>query len=859
MREYFTDGVCFVSLSTISDPGLVMPSIGQELGIQDASKHPLLGLLKAYLRDKHLFLLLDNFEQVVVAAPGLSDLLSACPHLKILVTSRAVLHLSGEYVYPVPPLALPELKHLPVSDALSRYAGVALFLQRAQAGKPDFQLMPTNAQTIAEVCVHLDGLPLAIELAAARVKLLSPQALLARLGQRLQVLTSGAQDAPVRQQTLRNTLQWSYDLLNANEQRLFRRLSVFVGGWTLEAVEAVCYYDMQEEQVFALDEVASLLDKSLLLQVERADKELRLHMLMTVREYGLECLRESGEAEQTHQAHALYYLALAEEAEKRQSGGEQALWLDRLEREHDNFRAALRWLSERQESELTLRLGGALYWFWSVREYINEGYLWLKKALAGTEGVMASVRVKALNNAGALGYNLGTYDDQVEALFQESLALSRQFGDIRGCATALYWLGQLACWTKCDYSQARAFAKESLKLYTAVNDKSGIADSLMVIGYTALNQGNYSEARLFLEQGAACFREVDDYWGMAYSLQYVARVLLELGDYELARTAVEESLAISNELDYKGGIATALGLKGHLALKQGDTATARVLIEESLVRHQERKEQSGKSEALFLLARVSQAEGKYTAARTLYEECLALIEKQYEQGMWIHCMEGLGAVALAQGSSAWAVLLWGAAAQLRKVQGVAMSPLARNDYDQAMATACKQLGEKMFASLWERGYAMTPEQALTPPGPTTESIHLLTAQLAPIPSSSSTYSASLTRREVDVLRLVAQGLKFQPLFLSGCQPEACKALSHVMLLAIQPAGHLSLRMAVQPAEHYLVEALLYGHPGDRISLSDSTTKELHGRQLIGMLSILIRVDFAYAALCKLRYPQSAKR
>src|SRR5579864_7508647 len=338
----FDDGVCFVPLAPISDPDLVAPTLARVLGLKEAGDQALLALLKASLQDKQLLLLLDNFEQVLAAVPLLAELLADCPHLNILVTSRAVLHIRGEHEFPVPSLTLPDFTHLPEGEALAQYAAVALFLERARAVKPDFQLNPADTRGIAEICIRLDGLPLAIELAAARIKLLPPQALLARLRHRLHVLTSAAQDVPTRQQTLRNTLAWSYDLLDAQEQQLFRRLSVFVGGCTLEAVEGL-YTALGEMPTDVLDGMASLIDKSLLQQTEQDGEEPRPVMLETIREYGLETLLASGEMESTRQAHAEYYLRLSERAELELGGPQQAAWLERLEQEHDNLRAALSW------------------------------------------------------------------------------------------------------------------------------------------------------------------------------------------------------------------------------------------------------------------------------------------------------------------------------------------------------------------------------------------------------------------------------------------------------------------------------------------------------------------------------------
>jgi len=357
----FPDGVSFVSLAPLSDPTLVLSTIAQGLDVKESGARPLLGLLIADLRDKHLLLCLDNFEHLLPAAPQLTDLLSACPHLTMLVTSRAVLHVQGEHLFPVPPLAVPDLIQLPpTAETLLSSAAVVLFLQRAQALQPTFQITSTNARPIASVCIRLEGLPLAIELAVARITLFPPQALLARLTQRLHFLTSGTRDVPARQQTLRNTIAWSYHLLAEEEQRLFRRLAIFAGGCTLEAVEAVCEAPGGVGKGF--ESVASLIEKSLLQQTEQEGEEPRLRMLETIREYALEELFASGEFETTQQAHAAYYLSLAEQAEL--EGPRQVRWLERLEREYDNLRAALRWgLSEAADEEgehrkeLALRLG----------------------------------------------------------------------------------------------------------------------------------------------------------------------------------------------------------------------------------------------------------------------------------------------------------------------------------------------------------------------------------------------------------------------------------------------------------------------------------------------------------------------
>ena len=409
LRAHFADGVWFVSLAPISDPDLVIPTIAQTLGLWEAGERSLLEQLQVFLRERQVLLLLDNFEQVVRAAMHVANLLTICSHLKVLVTSREVLHVRAEREFPVPTLSLPDPKRLPDLVALSQYEAVALFIQRAQAARPEFQVTKANAPVVAEICARLDGLPLAIELAATRIKLLPLQALLTRLGQRLQLLTSSARDVPAHQQTLRNTIQWSYDLLDAQEQQLFCRLSVFVSGCTLEAVEAISAA-LGNATLPVLDGVVSLIDKNLLQQTAQEGEEIRLLMLETIREYGWEALAERQEREAIQAAHAAYYLALAEEAERALGGPQQLLWLERLEREYDNLHAALHWLRLQgsrvegggEAAEQALRLETALSWFWIMRGYQNDGrrrprplFLDLEEALSAQEAVPMSPSTEA--------------------------------------------------------------------------------------------------------------------------------------------------------------------------------------------------------------------------------------------------------------------------------------------------------------------------------------------------------------------------------------------------------------------------------------------------------------------------------
>src|SRR5216683_875417 len=578
LGEVFAGGVFFVSLSTINDPLLVMPTIAQALGIRDRAGQPLLARLAEMLQQKQVLLLLDNFEQVVGEASEVADLLTSCPQLKMLITSREVLHVRAEHEFAVPPLALPDPAHLPDLATLTHSPSVALFLQRAQAVKPEFQLTTTNARAVAEICVRLDGLPLAIELAAARMKLLSPEALLARLGRRLAMLTGGGRDVPARQQTLRNTIEWGYQLLNTWEQRLFGWLSVFVGGCTLQAAEVVCSVsDDGSGQV--LDGLASLVDKSLLQRMEQTGKgneEPRLLMLETIREYGLEALTSSGEGNSARQAHADYFLQLAEEAEPALKGPLLAEWLDRLEREHDNLRAALHWTIEGGgQAEMALRLGSALERFWVVRGHRNEGLAFLERALAGSAGVAADVRAKALLAAARLAFNQSNYD-QGEMLAQQSLALFRELGDRRGVALALDRLG-MAAWRRGDFATARVLMEEDLALFRELGDRDRVAWSLFTLGLLNNKQGEYARACALFEESLTLYREMEHREGMAEALSLLARLEATRDDHAFARVLYEESLAMAQEIGDKELIASGLeGLASVVAAQDEPSWAARL-------------------------------------------------------------------------------------------------------------------------------------------------------------------------------------------------------------------------------------------------------------------------------------------
>jgi predicted ATPase/DNA-binding CsgD family transcriptional regulator len=759
VSEMFPGGVFFVNLSPISGPTLVVPAIAEALAIQERSGRSLLERLTEELRQRQMLLLLDNFEHVVSAAEQVATLLAECPLIKVLVTSREVLHVRAEHEFPVPPLSVPDLHHLPDLAILSHQAAVALFLQQAQAVKPDFHLTEANARAIAELCARLDGLPLAIELAAARMKLFSPRALLARLGQRLSVLTGTSRDVPERQQTLRNTIAWSYNLLNEGEQRLFRRLSAFAGGCTLEAIEAVCTLP-DGPSASILDGVASLVDKSLLQHVEQhTGEEPRFAMLETIREYALESLESCGETEAARRAHASYLLRLAEESEPGMTGPQQAALLARLEQEHDNLRAAMQWMLEHAEEgkAMALRLGGALRSFWFVRAYFSEGRDFLEQALLRSDDVAAPVRAKALYAASQL-YDALASPDRAEELCKQSLTLYQELGDIMGIASCLHLLADII-WNLGNLAQARALGEESLTLFREVGDRRSVAYVLYHLGSLAVEQGEYTRGRDLLTESLTINRELGDTRIIAVSLFSLAlSYRLSGGDLAQAHTLLNESLALSREIGDKENIVNCLSLSGLLALSEGDMASARSLTAQALALFQEMK-LHGTALPLFAVAEVAAAEGDAPRAQALYEQGVGVAMKAGDQRTLTSGLEGLAATVAAQGNHVGAAYLWGAAEALREALGMPLSPIARALYQRAVAAARSQPGEQAFATAWAEGRTMSPEQALAASeqvvlaAPTQEE-----RSSSPITASPPTYPDGLTAREVEVLRVVAQGL-----------------------------------------------------------------------------------------------------
>src|SRR5215210_5494141 len=522
VMDQFEEGVCFAALAPISDPALVPSAIVQALRIKQGAGQSVVEALEQCLWERQQLLLLDNFERLLEAGPLLARLLSDCPRLKVLVTSRGVLRLQGEHKYEVPTLTLPPAGYRP-SLEVDRYEGIYLFAERARAARSEFRITTKNAPAVIELCRRLDGLPLAIELAAARVSLLPPEAMLARLGN---MLAGGARDLPDRQRTLRATLDWSYGLLDEEERLLFARLAVFVGGWTLEGAEAVC--DVGEEGK-ALRHMSALVDKSLAQQTNILH-EPRFTMLETVREYALERLEESGELERLRRRHAGYFLELAEEEERESQGPLQGAWLDRLETEHDNLRAALEWsLTSQGDTEIGLQLTGALSHFWYMREHHSESRMWLESALERGSDATAA-RAKLLVGAGRLAW------------FQGELA------------------------------RANTLAEESLTLYRDLGDDAGAAFALLVLGRTEVSRGNRGRGETLVEESLASFRRQKNMWGIARALIVLGAAALFEDDSDRATANFQKSLAICRDLEDAEGIALSLLYLGYAAHMRGDEA-----------------------------------------------------------------------------------------------------------------------------------------------------------------------------------------------------------------------------------------------------------------------------------------------
>jgi predicted ATPase len=665
------NGVVFVNLAPIADPGLVASAVARALGIRESGDVALVTAIAEHLRGLgRALLVMDNFEQVSDAAPVVQELLDACPDLHALVTSRVVLRLYGEQEFPVPPLPLPTLGALFSPSTLIDYASVALFVQRAAAAKPDFALTPKNAAAVVEICRRLDGLPLAIELAAARVKILPPADLLTRIDRPLEVLTGGARDLPERQQTLRQTIKWSYDLLSSSERKLFRRLSVFAGGCTLEGAEAACNAT-EDLGVDVLDGIAALVDNSLLVQRASDDGEPRFVMLETFREYGRERLLEYGEAADTERAHAAYMLVIAEEETLQMNPAEREVWLRGCDVEHDNFRAAATRLIAAGDVEWALRLGAALFRFWEQRDHLTEGRETLARML-GMPGATAVPRLRA------------------RALY---------------CAAVLADI-------QTDPDAAESLSREACDIYREADDVQGMATTITVMAFQAQRRGRYDESTALFAETATLWERLGDVTAVELATSNVAHSAKTAGNFERARSLFEQLLASAQARNDIRAFTSALNGLGDVAAAEGNRDAARRYYQESLARYHEIDDRWGVARVLADLATIDlHAEDYEVADRSLMEALRAFRALGHQRGV-ARQLEALSRCAGKQSRHEAAVRLAGAAAAIRQHIGAPNKPLDREKVDLTLAQARAGLGDEAYSAAWKEGHSAPLDRIL---------------------------------------------------------------------------------------------------------------------------------------------------
>ena len=707
------DGVWLVELGALFDPALVPQAVADVLGVKETPETPLAQTLAEWLKEKRLLLILDNCEHLVSACASLADaLLRSCPGVHLLTSSREALNVPGEQMYRVPTLSVPDPKQTYTPPALLPFESVRLFTERAKTVQPSFAVTDANAADVAAICVRLDGIPLAIELAAARVRSLPVEQINTRLDQRFRLLTGGSRTVLPRQQTLRALVDWSYDLLTQNEKTLLCRLSVFAGGWTLEAAEAVCS-DETIEAWEVLDLLTSLVNKSLVAYDETEDGAGRDRLLETVRHYAADLLAASGETEDVQARAASWFLRFAEEAKPKLSGPEQGIWLSRLEAEHDNLRASLSWFeTANAPAEAGLKLGGQLFQFWNRRGHLSEGRLWLNRALAklAQEGEPSVVRARALNASGSLAFRQGDYEAARE-LREASLAIFRQLGNQSGIAATLMNLGMVAQ-EQGDYKAAQVLHRESLTIQRQLGDREGIGQALNNLGVVMLNQGDYAAAQALFEESLTLRQQMENKRGIAVCLINLGDVADSRGEYADAEALHKASLALSREQGEVYGIAASLNRLGSTACRRGDYDAARAFYAEALSLNRQQGDRSGIADSLMGLGMVAEKQGDLTAAYALCQESLAICRAMGDQRRIVISFVGLGSIAQGQYQPVQAARLLGAAASLRETIGTVLNPADQQEADSQAAQVREALGAEAFFVEWDIGRAMTLDQAV---------------------------------------------------------------------------------------------------------------------------------------------------
>ncbi len=722
VADAYADGVWFVPLAPVASATLVAATIAGALGIREHAADSVEATLRAYLRPRRVLLVLDNFEHVVDASPLIADLLSHCPDLQVLATSRAPLRISGEFELPIPPLGLPSLaRPLRFDDALASEA-VRLFVDRARAVQNHFELTEDNAETVVAICRRLDGLPLAIELAAARVRVLPLNAILARLDSRLTLLTGGGRDRPERQQTLRGAIAWSHDLLDAREQTLFRRLAVFAGGWTLDAAEAIAGFGPADRPLPVFDGLDALHDASLIQQQESTDRDaagdLRFGMLQTIREFATEQLGASSEREQVQENHASWYLDLATAAEPQLPGPSAVSWLDRLESDHDNFRGALDWLRARGDGEQAVSLAAALWRFWWLRGHVTEGREQLEAALSVTGSASSAARAAALDGAGVLAETQGDVD-HAHALHRQALALSKERGDKTGIARALGNLGVVA-FDRGDNEQATTLLEESLSLAREIGDQLLVATALNDLGTVAFGRVDLDRAELLYAESLALRRQLGSGSEIARTLNNLGSVAFDRGEFARACQLFTESVSLYRDAGDRWGVAGALIGLAVATHRLGDAPRAVALLEESLSRFGEVGDLRSVGLAALNLADALRDTDDLTQAAVHYRNALAQFAAADNRERVAQGFLGLGSVLVRQGDFERAATLFGAASALTAGEE------PRSDGSPEIATLEDDLnairgalGGEAFTAAWDAGRALSLEAAvqvaLSPP------------------------------------------------------------------------------------------------------------------------------------------------
>ena len=746
LLDDFSDGVFFVSLAAASDPERVVTILAQVFEIKETSGKALFEQVQQALADRHILLLLDNLEQVVTAAPLVADLLAGCPWLQVLATSRVPLHIRAERQFHVPSLGVPPPGFYLEPQTLLGYPAVAFFVDRARAVEPDFTVTSENAPAIAEICIRLDGLPLAIELVAVRVGQAAPAVLLSQLSDRLGLLTAGPLDLPARQQALRSAIDWSYELLAPAERRTFARLGVFVGGCTVEMAEFACG-DISSGPLAGL--LTRLVDQSLVLCQEPAPGALRYAMLETIRVYALERLEGAGELEATQQRHTACMLDLAKRAELPQPD-----WLERLEMEHDNLRAAFHRALHSADAAAALGLAAVLSRFWTLRGYLSEGLADAQAALnleANPADLgLALLRAQVLLGEGWLLRDRGDFPG-ARACFEQSLALYQGRQDLPGLAYALYSVGYIQFLIG-DLVQGIRLIEESLALYRSLNDEKGLALTLFMLGRIAVGQGDYCKARVCLEECLEVEHARAESYGLARTQGSLGELLIYRGDHaraaelltqsqallekmgerqlrawvltkrgELAwrlsrlgeaRSFVERGLDLAREIGYRWNEAYSLTYLGLISLAEGDSGQARSLCESSLALFNELESQGDVAQTRKDLARVLLASGEIDRAAGLYLECLATFEERGYLPDIVECLEGLASVRTARCDPRGAARLYGAAQARRDLLGMPLPPVLLPAYQHDIAALHLMLEDDLFDEVWSHGRELSVEQAV---------------------------------------------------------------------------------------------------------------------------------------------------